>query len=67
MKSEFRIVYRREGGKTQYRIFQRAANVDGYVELLTDETPRDDLAPIVFLEIEERLCGPWVKLDRPRK
>lgn len=58
MRQEYRITYRREGGKLQYRTFQTEKNLVRYIKLLTGD-PREELKPIVSLELTKRSVGPW--------
>lgn len=58
MKPEYRVVYRRESRKKQYRIFQHRTNALRFMTDLKKATV-PYLPPLVELEFEERSCGAW--------
>jgi hypothetical protein len=58
VKQEYRVTYRREGGKKQYKTFQRYPNLLRYVRSLIS-TSRDDLRPLDLIEYTKRTVGPW--------
>lgn len=62
--NEFRVIYRRNGGHRQYRVFQRRGIAARFIDRLKKET-RADLAPLVELEFETRECGAWSPVPTP--
>lgn len=58
---EFRVIYRRDGGRKQYRIFQKRGSATRFIDDLKKAT-REDLAPIEEIGFETRECGPWSPL-----
>ncbi len=55
---EFRVVFRRDGGKKQYRVFQRRGIANQFMERLRKDA-RADLAPLAELYFDTRECGAW--------
>lgn len=64
MKQEFRVTYQREGGKKQYKSFQRYPNFLRFIRTLILDS-REDLKPIIYLDFQRRFVGEWLPLDIP--
>lgn len=58
MRQEYRVIWQREGGKKQYRTFQRYPNLLRYARSLAAAS-REDLKPLVHLACWRRTVGPW--------
>lgn len=63
MTSEYRVIYRREGGRKQYHIFQHTGSATRFIGDLNKGT-RADLAPLVELIFETRQCGAWLPVPK---
>lgn len=57
-RAEYRITFTREGGKKQYKTFQRFANMLQFARTLTSNT-RPELKPIIYMEYTMRSVGVW--------
>lgn len=60
---EYRVTYQREGGKKQYRTFQRRKSAMRFMADLEKAT-RTDLAPLIGVELHIRPCGQWMPLKK---
>jgi hypothetical protein len=60
VSEEFKVTYRREGGKTQYRLFQKKAMATSFLAKVQKEA---GYAPLVRLSLEARPCGAWYGLE----
>jgi hypothetical protein len=58
MAEEYRVAYRRKGGRTQYRTFQQRRNFVAFATALMKQE-RTDLQPLEHVAFLNRSVGSW--------